>query len=223
MEGDLFALVVRDDSMVDAGITQGDVAIIKAVAPERGEIVAIEESGVTVLRRYVVIAGIPHLLAENPCRPDLTVAYERPIQGTLWCLICTRPNGRGRLSAPMKKVSYLEERGVGLDSEFMAMLKSELKGGPANGSRRGAPARAKGSSKRRLKEAAPAEKKQVKYDQEEPRPPSGIGLNERGKTVYTTAPRRSICDEQPERPFGGAFVDALAQFALRKNAGTLRS
>lgn len=50
----LFALKIRGDSMIDAGIFEGDIAIIKADSSfENGEIVVVEtENGVTIKRAY---------------------------------------------------------------------------------------------------------------------------------------------------------------------------
>ena len=70
---DLFALRVQGDSMVDAGIYDGDIAIVNAQpVAENGEIVAIvigEE--ITLKRFYRSIEGI-RLRPENSNYPDMT-------------------------------------------------------------------------------------------------------------------------------------------------------
>ena len=194
--------------MVDAGITTGDVAVLKVTPPERGEIVAVLESGQLVLRRYVVIAGIPHHLAENPARPDLTPAYDKPTHGVLWCLICTQPNGRSRSASPIKKVNYLREWMGGLESEFVAMLKPKLKNSPKA-------VLSPDSKGRGAKKKAAARKKSAGCNYGSATPPSGIGLNDTKGSDYCALGQGMICDEKPDRPYGQAYTDALARFSAR--------
>ena len=193
LDGELFAQVVRDDSMADAGIAAGDVAVLKVIPPERGEIVAVMEAGRLVLRRYVIVAGIPHHLAENPVRPDLTPAYDKPTHGVLWCLICTQPSGRSRPASPVKKGNYLREGMGGLESEFVAMLKPKLKAGP----KAGPPPDAKG---RGSKKYAAARKKPASRGYRWPEPLSGIDLNDKESSGYRAPAQRMICDEKLDRP-----------------------
>ena len=94
MERGMFAVQVLDDRMSDAGIEYGDIALLVASTPMRGDIVAVEEGTALVLRRYIVVAGIPHFLAENPAKPDLRPAWEIKMQGVLWGLVRTVPSSR---------------------------------------------------------------------------------------------------------------------------------
>ena len=82
------AVQVLDDRMIDADIQFGDIAlIVNSVPIESGSIVAVEEGSVVVLRRYIVVSGIPHFLAENPDDPRLSPAWDLDVQGVLWGLI----------------------------------------------------------------------------------------------------------------------------------------
>lgn len=99
MEPGTQCVQVLDDRMIDAGIEFGDIALVVNSLPTRGCIVAIEEADVMVLRRYVVLSGIPHFLAENPTAPGISPAWNVNVQGVLWGLIkvesCWRANGAG--------------------------------------------------------------------------------------------------------------------------------
>lgn len=86
----LFALRVRGDSMVNAGILDGDMAIIEAgQEPMNGAIVAALIDGETTLKRFLRKGGKPFLRAENPKYPDLIPARELTIQGVFRALIST--------------------------------------------------------------------------------------------------------------------------------------
>ena len=87
LEPGMVAVQVLDDRMSDAGIEHGDIALLVNTSPMRGDIVAVEEGEVLVLRRYIVVSGIPHFLAENPSTPDLRPGWESPLYGVLWGLI----------------------------------------------------------------------------------------------------------------------------------------
>ena len=91
LEPGMFAVQVLDDRMSDAGIEYGDVALLVNTTPLRGDIVAVEEGQVLVLRRYLVVSGIPHFLAENPANPELRPGWESPMHGVLWGLIRVDP------------------------------------------------------------------------------------------------------------------------------------
>ena len=78
---------VLDDRMSDANILQGDLAILVNSQPMRGSIVGIEQADVVILRRYTIVAGIPHFLAENPVAPDLIPAWDATLCGVFWGLI----------------------------------------------------------------------------------------------------------------------------------------
>lgn len=77
----VFALKVRGDSMIGAGILPGDVVVMEFREARNGEIVAALLDGETTLKRYVVQRGRPFLKAENPRFKDLIPAHELVIQG----------------------------------------------------------------------------------------------------------------------------------------------
>jgi repressor LexA len=82
-----FALRVRGDSMIDAQISDGDLAILEHREPRDGDIVAALIDGETTLKRYVVKGGRPYLHAENAAYPDLVPAVELIVQGVLVSII----------------------------------------------------------------------------------------------------------------------------------------
>ena len=82
----VFALKVRGDSMVNAGINDGDTVIMEFKEPRNRDVVAALIDGETTLKRYVVQRGRPFLRAENPKYPDLIPAQELVIQGVLVAL-----------------------------------------------------------------------------------------------------------------------------------------
>ena len=77
----VFALKVRGDSMIGAGILSGDFVVLEFREPRNGEVVAALIDGETTLKRYVVQRGKPFLKAENPRFPNLIPAQELVIQG----------------------------------------------------------------------------------------------------------------------------------------------
>jgi repressor LexA len=84
-----FALEVRGDSMIGAGILERDVVILEHAAPRNRDIVAALIDGDVTLKRYLVEKGQPFLRAENPLYPDLIPARELVIQGVFRALIRT--------------------------------------------------------------------------------------------------------------------------------------
>ena len=106
MEEGASALYVTDDSMSDAGILSGDIAIISNAPAARGDIIAIEEDGRIVLRRYLILQGIPHTLAENPRRPDLRPAILRVVHGVFWGLIRRQIGRHPARNRPRARYSY---------------------------------------------------------------------------------------------------------------------
>lgn len=82
-----FALEVRGDSMVNAGIMDRDVVIMELAEPRHRDIVAALIDGDVTLKRYLVQKGSPFLRAENPKYPDLVPARELVIQGVFRALI----------------------------------------------------------------------------------------------------------------------------------------
>jgi repressor LexA len=85
----VFALKVRGDSMVDAGINDGDLAILENREPQAGAIVAALIDGETTLKRLVQQRGRYYLHAENPKYPDLMPVGELSVQGVMVALIRT--------------------------------------------------------------------------------------------------------------------------------------
>ena len=84
-----FALEVRGDSMIGAGILERDVVILEHAEPRNRDIVAALIDGDVTLKRYVIENGQPFLRAENPSYPDLIPARELVIQGVFRALIRT--------------------------------------------------------------------------------------------------------------------------------------
>lgn len=82
-----FALRVRGESMIDAQISDGDLAVLETREPRNGDIVAALIDGETTLKRYLVKRGSPYLKAENPAYPELVPAVELIVQGVLVALI----------------------------------------------------------------------------------------------------------------------------------------
>ena len=82
-----FALKVRGESMIDAQIADGDIAVLEKREPRNGDIVAALIDGETSLKRFVVNRGKPYLKAENPRYPNLIPTRELLIQGVLITLI----------------------------------------------------------------------------------------------------------------------------------------
>ena len=82
-----FALEVRGDSMIGAGILDRDIVIMELADPHSRDIVAALIDGHVTLKRYLVQRGKPFLRAENPNYPDLIPAQELVIQGVFRALI----------------------------------------------------------------------------------------------------------------------------------------
>ena len=77
-----FALRVRGESMVDAGIFDRDIVILEHRPPKNGDIVAALIDGETTLKRFVERAGrAPFLKAENQDFPMLHPVSELIVQG----------------------------------------------------------------------------------------------------------------------------------------------
>jgi repressor LexA len=84
-----FALEVRGDSMVGAGILNRDIVILEMAEPRHRDIVAALIDGDVTLKRFLIEGGHPFLRAENPDYPDLIPARELIIQGVFRSLIRT--------------------------------------------------------------------------------------------------------------------------------------
>lgn len=74
----VFGLRVKGDSMVGAGIYEGDIAVVKQKdVPEDREIVVAMIDGEVTLKRFLENKGRPILRAENPNYPDIDLTkYE---------------------------------------------------------------------------------------------------------------------------------------------------
>src|SRR5258708_6283676 len=83
----VFALKVRGDSMIGAGINDGDLVILENTEPRNGSIVAALIDGETTLKRLVNQRGRSYLRAENPNYPDLVPLAELSVQGVMGALI----------------------------------------------------------------------------------------------------------------------------------------
>jgi hypothetical protein len=107
-----YVFQVPDDSMVGAGLRQGDFAIIASNAgPSSGEIAIVRLKEKLVLRRYVLIARIPHLLAEHPTNPELIPAYEAQFEGVMWAALQIDPSHQ-RINCPQaSRVRYSQQAG----------------------------------------------------------------------------------------------------------------
>jgi repressor LexA len=79
----LFALNVRGDSMIDAQIADGDIALLKQDEPRPGQIVAALIDGASTLKRLVREGRRTFLRAENKRYRDLIPAESLTIQGVL--------------------------------------------------------------------------------------------------------------------------------------------
>lgn len=85
--GTLFALKVSGDSMINAGIHNGDIVILEhAAEPQNGEIVAALIDGQTTLKRYVIFGDNILLRAENPKYVDMVPLQTLEVQGVLRAL-----------------------------------------------------------------------------------------------------------------------------------------
>lgn len=82
-----FALKVRGDSMIDAGIFDGDLVILERAVARSGEIVAALIDGESTLKRLVAQEGKSFLKAENSKYPDLLPVEELVIQGSFRALL----------------------------------------------------------------------------------------------------------------------------------------
>ena len=219
LESDMEAMVVSDDAMTDAGLRPGDVAILSCRSPQRGDIVAVERADVLVLRRYVIVARIPHLLAENPVRPELLPAYDQVFGGVLWGLIRTERPGQYPVASP-GKVNYATDGGMQIERKFALMAKNGdlLRRGQAV---RGPKNRVKATKKpKRPRSHKPLPKIEVDGDQAWPSPPSGVGLNDGKSSVYASGRERTICDEQPETAYHRVYSNAINNLAARRSHQT---
>lgn len=85
----VFALRVRGDSMIEAGIVEGDTVFLTPREPRPRDIVAALIDGESTLKRFLLQRGRAFLRAENPRYPDLLPVHELVIQGVMLGLLRT--------------------------------------------------------------------------------------------------------------------------------------
>lgn len=83
-----FALRVRGESMIDAGIGDGDTVVVESRPPRDGEIVVALIDGQSTLKRFVrPKEGTPFLKSENSVFPAMHPVTELVIQGVATALV----------------------------------------------------------------------------------------------------------------------------------------
>ncbi len=83
-----FALHVRGQSMIGAGICEGDIVVGEFVPAARpGAIVVALIDGESTLKRLTIKDGIWQLVSENPNCPNLIPLSELVIQGVVHTLV----------------------------------------------------------------------------------------------------------------------------------------
>jgi len=83
-----FALKVRGESMIDAGILEGDIVIVEQALPKSGDIVAALLDNETTLKRFIQQGSeSPFLKAENAAYPELHPVSELVIQGVVKAVV----------------------------------------------------------------------------------------------------------------------------------------
>ncbi|MCC5789596.1 MAG: repressor LexA [Opitutales bacterium] len=83
-----FALKVRGESMINAGIHEGDTVILDTRMPRHGDVVAALIDGETTLKRFIQKnQARPYLRAENPDYPDIHPVSELVIQGVATAVV----------------------------------------------------------------------------------------------------------------------------------------
>ena len=81
---DSFLLKVRGESMINAGINDGDTVIVhQSHHPHNGDIVVALVDGMNTLKRYVFNGERAYLKAENPQYTDIYPVEELRIQGVV--------------------------------------------------------------------------------------------------------------------------------------------
>lgn len=83
-----FALKVRGESMIDAGIFEGDTVILDPRQPRNNDIVAALIDGETTLKRFIQTRNrLPFLKAENQAYPEMHPVGELIIQGVALAVV----------------------------------------------------------------------------------------------------------------------------------------
>lgn len=78
-----FAIRVRGQSMINAGILDGDVVVLEHKEPKVGDIVAALVDGENTLKRLVRNGSRYYLQAENPDFPDIIPIEALSVQGVV--------------------------------------------------------------------------------------------------------------------------------------------
>ena len=84
-----FAVRVRGDSMIDAGIFSGDIVVLENKEAKPGDIVAALIDGENTLKRLIKENGRVYLKAENDRYPDLEPVDTLSIQGVVVSILRT--------------------------------------------------------------------------------------------------------------------------------------
>ncbi len=85
---DYFILEVTGDSMIEAGIEEGDLVVVnKRKQPKNGDIVVALVDNENTLKRFISEGGKVYLKAENKKYKDIFPASELVIQGVISSLI----------------------------------------------------------------------------------------------------------------------------------------
>ena len=214
MEANMYVMQVPDDSMIDGDLLKGDLAIMTNAPPTRGDIVAVDMDETTVLRRFIHIQSIPHILAENPIRPELLYAYDLPFRGVLWGLIRLRQNHRLLPALPRAWFKYSDP--ILLKSESgkigIPSVAKRVKA-PAAGHRLFGKAEKMGvtPAKRRLTPPNGTPRSEAQTDW--PRPPSGVELNDMACPEYGSG-GKLLDDDQ--RKYGWALEEALRNYEKKE-------
>ena len=87
--GKAFAVRVRGDSMIDAGIFSGDIVVLENKEAKHGDIVAALIDGENTLKRLVKDQGRVYLKAENDAYPNLDPVEKLDIQGVVVSVLRT--------------------------------------------------------------------------------------------------------------------------------------
>jgi repressor LexA len=87
--GKAFAVRVRGDSMIDAGIFSGDIVVLEHKEARPGDIVAALIDGENTLKRLVKDGGRVYLKAENENYPNLDPVEKLDIQGVVVSVLRT--------------------------------------------------------------------------------------------------------------------------------------
>jgi repressor LexA len=89
-----FAVRVRGDSMVDAGIFSGDIVVLEQKEAKTGDIVAALIDGENTLKRLVKENGRVYLKAENRDYPNIEPQEKLDIQGVVVSVLRTFAAGQ---------------------------------------------------------------------------------------------------------------------------------